>query len=142
MEKQPKPNIIVSDTRMQVWLPKPLAAKTGTVQLKINYAFSVPQYGTDRMGRLDTKNGWIYEIAQWFPRMCVFDDIEGWNTLPYLGAGEFYLEYGNIDYTITAPSNLIVVGSGALQNPAECLTSTVRNRLAQAKKSDKTVTIS
>ncbi len=131
----------ISDTRMQVWLPRPLAAKTGTVQLKINYAFSVPKYGTDRMGRVDTKNGWIYEIAQWFPRMCVFDDIEGWNTLPYLGAGEFYLEYGNIDYTITAPSDLIVVGSGALQNPAECLTSTIRNRLEQAKKSDKTVTI-
>ena len=139
--KTTKAKYNVSDTRLQVWLPKPLAAKTGTLQLKINYSFSVPQYGTDRMGRLDTKNGWIYEIAQWFPRMCVYDDIEGWNTLPYLGAGEFYLEYGNIDYTITAPSNLIVVGSGALQNPAECLTAAVRSRLAQAQKSDKTVTI-
>jgi len=139
--KTTKAKYQVSDTRMQVWLPQTLAAKSGTVQLKIDYSFSVPQYGTDRMGRLNTKNGWIYEIAQWFPRMCVFDDIEGWNTLPYLGAGEFYLEYGNIDYTITAPSNLIVVGSGALQNPAECLTSTVRNRLEEARKSDKTVTI-
>ncbi len=139
--KTTKAKYKVSDTRMQVWLPQPLAAKTGLLQLKIDYAFSVPEYGTDRMGRLNTKNGWIYEIAQWFPRMCVFDDVEGWNTLPYLGAGEFYLEYGNIDYTVTAPSNLIVVGSGALQNAAECLTSTVRNRLAQAKKSDKTVTI-
>jgi len=131
----------VSDTRMQVWLPKTLPAKSGTVQLKINYSFAVPQYGTDRMGRLDTKNGWIYEIAQWYPRMCVYDDIEGWNTLPYLGAGEFYLEYGNIDYTITAPSDLVLVGSGELQNPAEVLTSTVRSRLAQAKNSDKTVTL-
>ena len=139
--KTTKAKYKVSDTRMQVWLPQPLAAKTGNVQLKINYAFSVPQYGTDRMGRLNTQNGWIYEIAQWFPRMCVYDDIEGWNTLPYLGAGEFYLEYGNIDYSITAPSNLIVVGSGALQNPAECLTATVRTKLEQAKKSDKTVTI-
>ncbi|MGN6605100.1 MAG: M1 family metallopeptidase [Ginsengibacter sp.] len=139
--KTTKAKYKVSDTRMQVWLPQTLAAKTGTLQLKINYAFSVPQYGTDRMGRLNTQNGWIYEIAQWFPRMCVYDDIEGWNTLPYLGAGEFYLEYGNIDYSVTAPSNLIVVGSGALQNSAECLTATVRSRLAQAKKSDKTVTI-
>jgi len=139
--KTTKAKYNISDTRMQVWLPKPLEAKTGKVELRINYAFSVPKYGTDRMGRVDTKNGWIYEIAQWYPRMCVFDDIEGWNTLPYLGAGEFYLEYGNIDYTITAPSNLIVAGSGSLQNPAECLTSTVRNRLEQAKKSDKTVTI-
>jgi hypothetical protein len=139
--KTTKATYNIYDTRMQVWLPHPLAAKTGTVELKINYAFSVPQYGTDRMGRLNTKNGWIYEIAQWFPRMCVYDDVEGWNTLPYLGAGEFYLEYGNIDYTITAPANLIVVGSGALQNPDACLTSTVRSRLEQAGKSDKTVSI-
>src|SRR5690348_7080032 len=139
--KTTKAKYKISDTRMQVWLPQPLAAKTGSVELKINYSFNVPQYGTDRMGRLNTKNGWVYEIAQWFPRMCVYDDVEGWNTLPYLGAGEFYLEYGNIDYTITAPANLIVVGSGALQNPEQCLTATVRSRLEQAKKSDKTVTI-
>ncbi|MEO8111809.1 MAG: M1 family metallopeptidase [Ginsengibacter sp.] len=131
----------VSDTRMQVWLPRPLAAKSGTVQLKISYSFSVPEYGTDRMGRLNTKNGWIYEIAQWYPRMCVYDDVEGWNTLPYLGAGEFYLEYGNIDYTITAPANLVVVGSGQLQNPSEVLTPAVMSHLNQAKNSDKTVTI-
>jgi len=136
-----KAKYTVSDTRMQVWLPKTLPAKKGTLQLKINYSFSVPQYGTDRMGRLNTKNGWIYEIAQWYPRMCVYDDIEGWNTLPYLGAGEFYLEYGNIDYTITAPSNLIIVGSGELQNPSEVYTSTVMSRLKEAKNSDKTVTI-
>ncbi len=136
-----KAKYIISDTRMQVWLPKVLSAKTGVVQLKINYSFAVPEYGTDRMGRVHTKNGWIYEIAQWFPRMCVYDDIEGWNTLPYLGAGEFYLEYGNIDYTITAPSDLIVVGSGALQNPAEVLTETVRKRLEKAHRSDSTVTI-
>ena len=136
-----KAKYTVSDTRMQVWLPKTLVAKKGTVQLKINYSFSVPQYGTDRMGRLDTKNGWIYEIAQWYPRMCVYDDVEGWNTLPYLGAGEFYLEYGNIDYTITAPSDLIITGSGELQNPSEVLTLTVLNRLKQARNSDKTVTL-
>ncbi|MEO6845420.1 MAG: M1 family metallopeptidase [Ginsengibacter sp.] len=139
--KTTKAKYKVSDTRMQIWLPKPLAAKTGKLEIKIDYAFSVPKYGTDRMGRVDTKNGWIYEIAQWYPRMCVYDDIEGWNTLPYLGQGEFYLEYGNIDYSITAPSDLIVAGSGELKNPSECLTSTVQNRLKQAKSSDKTVTI-
>lgn len=139
--KVTKAKYIVSDTRMQLWLPNTLAPKKGMVQIKINYDFSVPKYGTDRMGRVDTKNGWIYEIAQWYPRMCVYDDIEGWNTLPYLGAGEFYLEYGNIDYTITAPSNLIVVGSGELKNPEECLTPTVLKRLKEAKGSDKTVTI-
>jgi outer membrane lipoprotein-sorting protein len=131
----------VSDTRMQVWLPKALSAKTGSIQLKIDYSFEVPEYGTDRMARLETKNGWDYEIAQWYPRMCVYDDVLGWNTLPYLGAGEFYLEYGDIDYTITAPSNLIVVGSGDVQNPSEVYTSAVMSKIAQAKNSDKTVSI-
>jgi hypothetical protein len=131
----------ISDTRMQVWLPKSLAAKTGLLQLKISYSFEVPKYGTDRMGRLETKNGWVYEIAQWYPRMCVYDDLLGWNTLPYLGAGEFYLEYGNIDYTITAPSNLIIAGSGELVNPAEVLTPAVFKKYTQAKGSDKTVSI-
>ncbi|HET7116702.1 MAG TPA: M1 family metallopeptidase, partial [Hanamia sp.] len=139
--KVTKAKYIVSDTRMQLWLPRTLAPKKGIAQIKINYGFSIPKYGTDRMGRVDTKNGWIYEIAQWYPRMCVYDDIEGWNTLPYLGQGEFYLEYGNIDYTITAPSNLIIVGSGELKNPGECLTPTVLKRLKEARESDKTVTI-
>ena len=136
-----KAKYMVSDTRMQVWLPKILPAKTGTVQLKIEYSFEVPEYGTDRMARLNTKNGWIYEIAQWYPRMCVYDDVLGWNTLPYLGAGEFYLEYGDIDYTITAPSNLIVVGSGEVQNPSEVYTPAVMNKIKEAKNSDKTVSI-
>src|SRR5678809_504852 len=139
--KSVKAKYKVNDTRMQVWLPESLAAKTGTVQLKIDYAFDVPEYGTDRMARLNTKNGWVYEIAQWYPRMCVYDDVLGWNTLPYLGAGEFYLEYGDIDYTITAPSNLIIVGSGEVQNPSEVYTSTVLSRITQAKASDKTVTL-
>ena len=111
------------------------------MQLKIDYSFTVPEYGTDRMARLNTQNGWEYEIAQWYPRMCVYDDVLGWNTLPYLGAGEFYFEYGDIDYTITAPSNLIVVGSGEVQNPSEVYTSAVMSKIAQAKNSDKTVSI-
>jgi hypothetical protein len=135
------PKYILTDTRLQVWLNGTLKAAGGITKLKINYQFDVPEYGTDRMGRLKTKNGWIYEIGQWFPRMCVFDDIQGWNTLPYLGAGEFYLEYGDIEYTITAPADLIVVGSGELQNAQDCLTPEQMSRWNQAKNSDKTVMI-
>src|SRR5262249_20578752 len=108
------PKYIVTDTRMQVLLNDAVKAGGGTAKIKISYNFSIPERGTDRMGRLNTKNGWIYEVAQWFPRMCVYDDVQGWNTLPYLGAGEFYLEYGDIEYSVTAPSELIVVGSGEL----------------------------
>ncbi|HEX3384528.1 MAG TPA: M1 family metallopeptidase, partial [Mucilaginibacter sp.] len=83
----------------------------------------------------------IYEIAQWYPRMEVYDDVTGWNVIPYMGQSEFYLEYGNFDYTVTAPANLVVVGSGELVNPAEVLTPKVMGRIAAAKNSDKTVMI-
>ncbi len=134
------PEKVVNDTRMQVWLKEKLA--TGKkVSIHIQYQFAIPEYGTDRMGRVNTKNGWIYEVAQWFPRLCVYDDIQGWNTLPYVGQGEFYLEYGDINYSITAPSDLIIVGSGELTNPQECLTDEQWNRWQEAQKSDKTVTL-
>jgi len=107
-------NTVTTDTRMQVWLKNPLA-KGASVKLKMNYQFVIPEYGTDRMGRLNTKKGWVYEVAQWFPRVAVYDDVQGWNTMPYLGAGEFYLEYGDIEFNITAPSDLIIVGSGELR---------------------------
>lgn len=130
----------ITDTRMQVWLKNPLV-KGEKLRLKLSYQFAIPEYGTDRMGRLLTKNGWVYEIAQWFPRMCVYDDLQGWNTMPYLGAGEFYLEYGDIDFSVTAPANIIVVGSGELLNPKECYTVTQQKRWEQAAASNTTVTI-
>lgn len=130
---------LVTDTRLQIKLKDTLRAAGSKIEIKIEYAFDVPEYGTDRMGRQLTKNGWIYEIAQWYPRMEVYDDVTGWNVIPYLGAGEFYLEYGNIDYTVTAPANLVVAGSGELLNPAEVLSPKIISRLATAKKSDKTV---
>lgn len=131
---------LVNDTRMQIKLPAVLRSG-GTIRIAIDYSFKIPQYGTDRMGRLETKNGWIYEIAQWYPRMCVFDNVVGWNTLPYLGQGEFYLEYGNIEYSVNVPADMIVAGSGELVNAAEVLTPTQLRRLAQARTSEKTVAI-
>ena len=73
--------------------------------------------------------------------MCVYDDVEGWNTLPYMGLGEFYCDYGNFDYYITAPARMIVYGSGDLQNAAEVLTAQENERLAVAADSDKTIAI-
>ena len=101
----------------------------------------MPEYGTDRLGRLNTQNGWIYEVAQWYPRMEVYDDVLGWNNIPYLGSSEFYLEYGNFDYSITAPSNMLVVGSGELVNPSEVYTAATMAKLAKAKTSNTTVMI-
>ncbi|WP_431215208.1 hypothetical protein ACQ86N_11085 [Puia sp. P3] len=65
--------------------------------------------------------------------MAVYDDTGGWDVLPYLGAGEFYLDYGNMDYTITAPAGLVIVGSGELRNPSEVLTQVQLGRLAEGE---------
>jgi hypothetical protein len=101
------------------------------------FSFRVPEHGSDRMGRDST----LYEIAQWYPRMAVYDDVRGWNTDPYLGQGEFYLEYGDIDYAVTAPAGYVIAGSGVLQNPQEVLTAARRERLARAARSQSVVQI-
>ncbi|MEX8546359.1 MAG: M1 family metallopeptidase [Mucilaginibacter sp.] len=132
---------MINDTRMQVFLPQNLNAGGGQVKLKIEYSFIEPNYGSDRTGYLDTKNGKIYTIGQWYPRMYVYDDVSGWNMLPYTGPGEFYLEYGDFDINITAPANHIVVSSGELQNPQQVYTAEQLKRWAAAAKSDKTVMI-
>ena len=137
--KEQPANYNTSDARMQIKLADAIKAAGGVVQFKIAFHFAIPEYGTDRLGRLSTKNGWIDEIAQWYPRMCVYDNVNGWNTFPYLGQGEFYLEYGNIDYSITAPADQIIVGSGELLNPKDVLTAEQLKRWEAAKNSDKTV---
>ena len=132
---------IITDTRMQVRLNTPLIAKGGKVSIKINFSFIIPLDGAGRFGRQYTKNGVVYQIGQWYPRMCVYDDVEGWNTLPYMGLGEFYCDYGNYEYYITAPLEMIIYGSGDLQNASEVLTAREIKQLALAENSDKTITI-
>lgn len=77
--------------------------KGDKVSVKVNFSFVIPDDGADRFGKLNTKNGVIYQVGQWYPRMCVYDDVEGWNTLPCKGLGKFYCDYGNYDYSITSP---------------------------------------
>jgi hypothetical protein len=139
IEKEVK--YIITDTRMQVFLPQELNSKGGKVKIKIDFSFISPNEGSDRMGILGTKYGKIFSVAQWYPRMCVYDDIRGWNTIPYLGASEFYLEFGDFDVSITAPSNHFVVCSGELVNPKEVYSIEQQRRMEQASQSDKTVMI-
>jgi hypothetical protein len=134
-------NYTITDTRMQIRLAKPVKAGGETIKIKMDFSFTIPEYGADRCGILKTKNGDIFAVAQWYPRMCVFDEVQGWNTLPYLGPSEFYLEYGDFDFTITVPASHIVVASGELQNAPEVLTAAQNQRYESAKKSDKTVII-
>jgi len=136
-----KVDFIVSDTRMQIRLRKPVLPNKGSIDLIIHYKYTIPGNFGGRTDYTDTRNGKIYEIAQWFPRMCVYDDTRGWDTLPFLGAGEFYLEYGDIDYKVTVPADMIVAGSGELLNPKEVLTAQQIQRLDAARSSDKAIMI-
>jgi hypothetical protein len=128
-----KAGYVIDDTRLQLRLQNPLAAG-GTISIRIIYNYSIPRFfynadfNVNRTDVMPTPDGDIYSIAQWYPRMCVLDDVEGWNTLPYLGNGEFYLDYGNFNVNITLPSAYIVSASGELLNPAEVLTPTQLQR--------------
>jgi hypothetical protein len=131
---------LVSDTRMKIALPAALAGKGARARIHIAWHFAIPGEWGGRMGWGKAKGGTFYDLAQWYPRMCVYDDIRGWDTAPYL-AQEFYLEYGDFDYFVTVPSEMIVAGTGELVNPEEVLTAEQRRRLAKARTSDATVTI-
>src|SRR5690606_27029211 len=135
------PEYIVEGTRMQIHLPSELAALGGKLQLKIEYSFISPEYGSDRMGILETKNGKIFSVAQFYPRICVYDDVSGWNIIPYIGPSEFYLEYGDFELNVTAPASHIVVGPGELLNADEVYTPEQQQRWAAAAQSDQTVMI-
>lgn len=131
----------IEDTRMGIELEEPVPARGGTIVIELEWAFSIPEYGADRMGRMRTRRGWLYTIAQWYPRLYVYDDVRGWNALPYLGQGEFYLSYGDFYVELTVPRELIVVATGELLNPEEVLTPRQRERLQEARRSERTVMI-
>ena len=126
----------VEGTVMKVDFVTPLAPGQ-VATFDVAWHFMIPEHGADRMGR----DGSLFELAQWYPRLCVYDDLRGWNTEPYLGQGEFYLEYGDYNLSVTVPAGFIVAATGTLQNAAEVLTSAQISRLAQASKSDATVHI-
>lgn len=126
----------VRDTMMRLDLPAPLPPHQ-SVEMQMGWSFPVPSHGSDRMGR----QGRLYEIAQWYPRLAVYDDVRGWNTDPYMGQGEFYLEYGDFDVALTVPANYVIAATGTLQNPEQVLTPAQRQRLQQAATSAAQVAI-
>jgi hypothetical protein len=98
----------------------------GSFEMEVQWSFEVPE-GTFRMGREGTE---VFYLAQWYPQVAVYDDLNGWKRDPYLGDGEFYVDYGTFDVRITAPHRWLVSASGVLQNPEEVLTPTAQGRLA------------
>ena len=124
-------------TMMRVELA-PRLPPTGAIDFDVAWHFPVPPYGGGRMGRIGSR---LYEIGQWYPRMVVYDDVHGWNPLPYMGAGEFYLEYGDYDVALTVPGGFVVAATGTVMNPAAVWTPTQRARLARARTSAERVQI-
>ena len=133
---------LVTDTRMRLDLAEPLEGDGETVEVVIPYSFRIPASpGTPRMGRLETERGTVYSMAQWFPRVAVFDDVNGWNHQPYLGSGEFYLNFGDYDLELTVPASHTVVATGTLLNEGDVYSRAQRERLDQARESTEAVMI-
>ncbi|MGZ8392631.1 MAG: M1 family metallopeptidase [Gemmatimonadales bacterium] len=130
---------LVNGTLMKVDLARPLPPG-GRQLLDIGWSFPFGP-NSNRMGLEMIDGSHVYEVAQWYPRLAVYDDVRGWNSEQYLGQGEFYLEYGTFDVSISVPANMLVAATGTLRNPAQVLTATQRARLTQARSSDSTVVI-
>ena len=128
----------VNNTMMRVDLPTPLR-QGQKFSFKIKWWFNI----NDRMdigGRsgyeyFEEEDNYLYTIAQFFPRMAVYNDVEGWQNKQFLGQGEFTLPFGDYKVDITVPSDHIVASTGELTNASRILSSKQRARLAKAKKS-------
>ena len=136
---------IINFTMMRVDLPQPLK-KGEKFVFGVDWSFNINDRvmvsGRSGMEYFPEDGNYSYTIAQWFPRMCVFDDYEGWQNKQFLGAGEFTLTFGNYRVRITVPSDHIVGASGWLQNPKEVLTKEQIERFEKARKTfDKQVFI-
>ncbi len=122
----------IHDTIMKINLQEPLESG-GQVEFDIDWSYPIPNNG--RGAKEKVGDGWLYEMAQWFPRMSVYDDVNGWQTEQFFGRGEFYLNFGDYDVKLTVPWDHIVESTGVLQNPEEVLTRTQQRRLKEAYKS-------
>ena len=128
----------INNTMMRVDLPSPLR-KGQSFSFKIKWWFNI----NDRMdigGRsgyeyFEEDDNYLYTIAQFFPRMAVYNDVEGWQNKQFLGQGEFTLPFGDYRVSITVPTDHVVASTGTLTNASRVLNSTQRARLAKAEKS-------
>ncbi len=135
---------VINKTMMRIDLPQPLKPN-GTFTFKIKWYYNI----NDRI-RLGGRSGYeyfeedgnyLYTMAQFFPRMVVYCDNQGWQHKQFLGMGEFTLNFGNYDVNITVPSDHVVASTGVLQNPKEVLTSEEMKRFLQAQNSNEPVLI-
>ena len=129
----------INKTMLRIDLKQPLKTN-GSISFKIKWWYNI----NDRMavgGRsgyeyFKEEDNYIYTIAQFFPRMCVYDDVSGWQNKQFLGRGEFTLPFGNYDVSLTVPGDHIVAATGTLQNESTVLSATQRKRLQKARKAN------
>ncbi|MFT4791819.1 MAG: hypothetical protein ACI9KR_001446 [Arcticibacterium sp.] len=128
----------INQTMMRVDLPTALAAK-GQVSFSIKWWYNIPDHTIDRARsgyEFFPKDGnRAYVIAQFFPRMAVYNDVEGWQNHQFWGNGEFALPFGNYEVSITVPSDHVLDGTGVLQNMKEVFSKDMIKRYNLAKKS-------
>jgi len=128
---------IINETMMRIELPKPLR-EGQSFSFKIKYSYNI----NDRMkigGRsgyeyFENEGNAIYTIAQFFPRMAVYNEVEGWQNKQFLGRGEFTLPFGDYKVSITVPSDHIVAATGELKNPTSVLSKNQIKRWEKARK--------
>ena len=132
--------LVPMDLVARLDLPAPLAPG-GSFAFEMAWSFKVPENVNRRFGSETLEQGTVWELAQWFPCVAVYDDVYGWNTLPYAGRGEFYTNFGDYDVRITVPRDHLVVATGVLQNPQEVYTAEQQARWEKARSSTDTVAI-
>ena len=123
------------------WISLPTAVAAGaSVTLEADWRFQVPHADGQRGLRMGAWGDSLFQVAQWYPRVAVFDDLRagGWDTDPYLGPSEFYNNFGSFDVRLDVPAGWVVGASGVLQNPDQVLTPAVRERLSHVLESDST----
>jgi hypothetical protein len=134
----------INKTMMRIDPEKPLAPKQ-SISFKIKWWYNVNDRdfvgGRSGMEYFPKEDNYLYTIAQFFPRMCVYNDVEGWQNKQFLGRGEFTLPFGDYNVSITVPEDHIVGATGELQNANSVLTEKQRNRLKQALNSAEPVMI-
>jgi hypothetical protein len=126
----------INGTMMRVDLPTPLLKGQNFV-FNVDWSFNIVDANAQRARSgyeyFEKDGNYLYEMAQWFPRMCVYDDVTGWQNKQFLGQGEFALVFGDYQVAITVPNDMVVGATGELQNQKEVLSATQISRLTQAE---------
>lgn len=134
----------INGTMMRVDLPAPLLKGQNFV-FNVDWSFNIVDANAQRARSgyeyFEKDGNYLYEMAQWFPRMCVYDDVTGWQNKQFLGQGEFALVFGDYKVAITVPNDMVVGATGELQNQKEVLSATQISRLTQAENTTSPVLI-